>query len=419
MAADLANAIANGPGESGTKAPWPAIDGNFIVGEQASPVAVCTLTTESLPATLVRVPGVAIAGQVYTANLGIERIVLNITANPSIRFLLLCGKESKVFRPGQSLSALVEDGIDGENRILGAEGYEPVLPNVPASRVEEFRQQIELVDWIGKDDPRALEEQIAGLAGRSPGPFIRTEEHTEVEAVRLRRTGSFAVIRPGGQRQPLQYDPKGYFVITVDREEEQIVLQHYRPDHTPAHEMRGRVAESMVLGLVREDLVSQLSHAGYIGAELAKAEAALHLGLRYKQDRPLTRPPKPANEPKDDPESTGEPAPKSRISPAMNQEQLAAASEGDKVDVVLEATQSSNGRLSGMLAEPNEKSPFDSFRRTDRQLDVRWSDETPIVMGEAAEIVSGGILRVGGVLRAQMLIEASVIVVLSKVATIE
>ena len=92
-----------------------------------------------------------------------------------------------------------------------------------------------------------------------------------MEAVRLRRTGSFAVIRPGGQRQPLQYDPKGYFVITVDREEEQIVLQHYRPDHTPAHEMQGRVAESMVLGLVREDLVSQLSHAGYIGAELAKA----------------------------------------------------------------------------------------------------------------------------------------------------
>jgi len=103
----------------------------------------------------------------------------------------------------------------------------------------------------------------------------------------------------------------------------------------------------------------------------------------------------------------------------MNQEQLAAASEGDKLDVLLEATQSSDGRLSGMLVEPSEKSPFDSFRRTDRQLDVRWSDETPIVMGEAAEIVSGGILRVGGVLRAQMLIEASVIVVLSKVATIE
>ena len=43
----------------------------------------------------------------------------------------------------------------------------------------------------------------------------------------------------------------------------------------------------MLLGLLRERLVSQLSHAGYLGAELAKAEAALRLGLRYEQDQPL------------------------------------------------------------------------------------------------------------------------------------
>jgi tetrahydromethanopterin S-methyltransferase subunit A len=45
----------------------------------------------------------------------------------------------------------------------------------------------------------------------------------------------------------------------------------------------------MFLGLLREDLVSQLSHAGYLGAELAKAEAALCLGLCYEQDQPLRR----------------------------------------------------------------------------------------------------------------------------------
>lgn len=45
----------------------------------------------------------------------------------------------------------------------------------------------------------------------------------------------------------------------------------------------------MLLGLLREGLVSQLSHAGYLGAELAKAEAALRLGssVRYEQDRAL------------------------------------------------------------------------------------------------------------------------------------
>src|SRR5947209_15881537 len=132
---------------------WPVIDGNFVLGEPRAPVAVCTLTTENLPSRLVEVPGVAIAGQVYTANLGIERIILNVTSNPSIRFLLLCGKESKLFRPGQSLGALVEEGVDGDSRIIGAEGYEPVLPNVPESRVVAFRRQVELVDWIGEEDP--------------------------------------------------------------------------------------------------------------------------------------------------------------------------------------------------------------------------------------------------------------------------
>jgi tetrahydromethanopterin S-methyltransferase subunit A len=45
----------------------------------------------------------------------------------------------------------------------------------------------------------------------------------------------------------------------------------------------------MLLGLLREQLVSQLSHAGYLGAELARAEAALRLDLAYEQDRPLRR----------------------------------------------------------------------------------------------------------------------------------
>jgi tetrahydromethanopterin S-methyltransferase subunit A len=86
---------------------------------------------------------------------------------------------------------------------------------------------------------------------------------------------------------PLAYDPKGYFVITLDRPAGEIVIRHYLSDNTPAHEMRGRSGEPLLLGLVREGLVSQLSHAGYLGAELARAEAALRLQLRYEQDQPL------------------------------------------------------------------------------------------------------------------------------------
>jgi tetrahydromethanopterin S-methyltransferase subunit A len=98
----------------------------------------------------------------------------------------------------------------------------------------------------------------------------------------------FAEIRPGGRRRdPLGHDPAGYFVISLDRQDAKIVVEHYHADHAPAHRMRGRSAGPVLAGLLRERLVTQLSHAGYLGAELAKAEAAMRLGLRYEQDRPL------------------------------------------------------------------------------------------------------------------------------------
>ena len=118
---------------------WPVIAGSYRVGNPAAPVAVCALTSDELLAPLAGIPGVAIAGEVQTANLGIERIIRNVTANPAIRFLLLCGKESRLFRPGQSLSALIENGVDAARTIIGAEGYFLVgkLVDYPALPIDD------------------------------------------------------------------------------------------------------------------------------------------------------------------------------------------------------------------------------------------------------------------------------------------
>src|SRR5215469_8553524 len=126
---------------------WPEIEGAYVVGDAAAPVAVCVLTSADLMAPLAAAPGVAIVGEVQTANLGLERIVLNVVANPAIRFLLLCGRESRLFRPGQSLAALVENGVDEAGQVRGAQGHEPILRSVPAGVIGRFRAQIELVDW--------------------------------------------------------------------------------------------------------------------------------------------------------------------------------------------------------------------------------------------------------------------------------
>src|SRR2546428_1882497 len=226
--------------------------GTYQVGDPNGPVAVCALTSERLIGPLVALPGVAIAGMVYTANLGITRIIVNITSNPAIRFLLICGKDSALFKPGQSLVALYEKGVDDNRRLIDCAGYDPVLPSVNPGEVAQFRKQVEVLEWTDEEDLRVLQERVKGLSARNPGVFVTGQKETATP----RKQEEFVSIRPGGQREPLLYDPKGYFVITIEPEQKEILLRHYLPDHAPAHEMRGRGATSMVLGLLREGLVT-------------------------------------------------------------------------------------------------------------------------------------------------------------------
>jgi tetrahydromethanopterin S-methyltransferase subunit A len=410
-------------------APWPAVAGSYQVGDPQAPVAVCALTSEDLIAPLAHLPGVAIAGKVHTANLGIERIVINITANPAIRFFLICGKDSPLFHPGQSLVALAEHGVDEQRRIVGAVGYDPVLPTLAIERIAQFRRQVEVLDWTGEADLQALADGISGLLARNPGRFAGGEETADM----VSQDEQFVPIRPGGQREPLQYDPKGYFVITVDLEEEQILLRHYLPDHTPAHEMRGRVAGSMLLGLLREGLVTQLSHTGYLGEELAKAQAALHLGLRYDHDRPLRPREIPSQNPSEAPASqeshapdatpAAAPAPAmprmSQIAPPITAAQLQATAPGATVDVALAVNElPAPDILRGIVLDPDEAEPFGTFRRTPQPLQIHWTPATKIVMGSTADLQTGALVRARGPLGEDHVLEAQQLVILTRVARI-
>ena len=397
---------------------WPVIDGTFVVGDPAAPVAVCTLTSDDLLTPLAAFPGVAIVGEIHTANLGIERIVTNVTANVSIRFLLLCGKDSQLFYPGQTLCALVENGIDEEGRIIGAQGYHPIVRNVPRARIDAFRRQVELVDWTDERDADLLRARIADLAARTPGRFISDSADATASGAPAAEQVRFTPIRLGGRREPLIYDPKGFFVITVDRAAREIVVRHYLPDNTPAHEARGRTPEALFLALIREGLISQLSHAAYLGAELAKAEASLRLGARYEQDRPL-RPESPGPMPSATEASAATP-PRPDIPLALTWGQLGAAAVGDAVNVAVAVTEQRSEQLFvGTLAEPREENPFQSFRRTTHALAVRWGPETRIAMGTASDIAPGALVRMRGVLGPDRAVEAAGIAIITNVATIE
>src|SRR6266568_981134 len=403
-----------------SKPAWPVMPGTYQVGDPNGPVAVCALTSERLISPLVALPGVAIAGMVYTANLGITRIIVNITSNPAIRFLLICGKDSALFKPGQSLVALSEKGVDEKRRIIDAAGYDPVLPSIDPAQVAQFRKQVEILDWTGEEDLQILQERVKSLSDRNPGVFASGQKGTG----KARKQEEFVSIRPGGQREPLLYDPKGYFVITIEPEQGEILLRHYLPDHTPAHEMRGRGATSMLLGLLRDGLVTQLSHAGYLGEELAKAQTALQFDLRYDQDRPL-RPRESPAAATTLPQATGSEnqsttppqAPSKRSFVEVSTlKQLETIAPSTDVDLFLSVTDLPREHvLGGRFVEPDVKGASKVLRGTSQRIEIEWTPASRLVMGGVEDLVVGAILRVVGKFDENNLVHGEQIIVLTRV----
>ena len=141
-------------GINGYEEPWPPVRGDYQVCDPAAAVAVVTLTSPLV------LRGAAIFGQCKTENLGVEKIVANVISNCNIRFLILCGVESKGHLPGNTILALHKNGIDEQGRIIGSGGAIPFIQNLPPEAISRFQDQVELIDCIGIEDAAQIEELI-------------------------------------------------------------------------------------------------------------------------------------------------------------------------------------------------------------------------------------------------------------------
>jgi tetrahydromethanopterin S-methyltransferase subunit A len=144
----------DGKCERGYEDPWPPVRGDYQVGNANACVAVVTLASPLFP------KGAAIWGQCKTENLGVEKIVANVISNCNIRFLILCGVESKGHLPGNTILALHRNGIDEQGRIIGSRGAIPFIQNLPPEAIARFQSQVELIDCIGQEDIVQIEELI-------------------------------------------------------------------------------------------------------------------------------------------------------------------------------------------------------------------------------------------------------------------
>ncbi|MDD1762382.1 MAG: tetrahydromethanopterin S-methyltransferase subunit A [Methanothrix sp.] len=141
-------------GKKGYEVPWPPVRGDYQVCDPAAAVAVVTLTSPLV------LRGAAIFGQCKTENLGVEKIVANVISNCNIRFLILCGVESKGHLPGNTILALHKNGIDEQGRIIGSNGAIPFIQNLPPEAISRFQDQVKLIDCIGIEDVTQIEELI-------------------------------------------------------------------------------------------------------------------------------------------------------------------------------------------------------------------------------------------------------------------
>lgn len=270
-------------GESGgasaveVRAGWPPLPGAYTVLRYHAPVAICTLTDESLAKAVAAAAGpeIAMVGTLQTENLGIERLIVNTLANPNLRFLIVCGLDSRQavgHLPGQSLPALARAGLDERMRIIGAKGQRPVLRNLSREAVEHFRRTVEVVGAIGQREISCIMESARACARRDPGPAERFDAARTVPTVRGRAAARF------------QPDPAGYFVVFPDCARQRLLLEHYSNDGLLDLVIEGTEAAEFYLAAIERGLVTRLDHAAYLGRELARAEDALRNGEPYVQD---------------------------------------------------------------------------------------------------------------------------------------
>jgi len=159
---------------------YPPEEGRYLRGNDYSPVAVAIILNtepENIPRDLEQLvragleSGAALSGTVQTPNIGFEKMICNIVANPNIRYLILGGPESAGHLTGEALKALHENGVDAKKRIVGTNAPFPVLHNISVEMIERYRRQVQLVDLQFEGDPEVIRKAVWACFQEAPVEF--------------------------------------------------------------------------------------------------------------------------------------------------------------------------------------------------------------------------------------------------------
>lgn len=276
---------------------WPYVAGEYYAfcGGDYCPVAVSTLGDTELAERLAQKhPNeLCIVGKTETENIGIDKVIKNTITNPTIKYLLLVGKEPKGHKSGETFISLSKNGVDERMRVIGSTGKKPILRNVSVEEINSFRNQVEVVDMIGCSDENLISDKIKELASK---PKVLISNKTvmgktksscsckECEEENMDAVKKEVEIIQANEPSNIIMDKAGYFVILPIPEKNIISVEHYSYDNTLLRVIEGKDARSIYWTIIENKWVTFLSHAAYIGKELEKAELSLKLGFKYVQD---------------------------------------------------------------------------------------------------------------------------------------
>lgn len=128
-------------------ASWPVYFAeNLILGNEKSSVGVATLwTPKEAFSKKLKPESYRLIGQLYS-NDGINPMIRNVMANPTIRTVVLCGQDK--IGSADSLSKLLENGINEKGEVIGKEESK-IEKEIPREAVELFRSHVKLIDMRG------------------------------------------------------------------------------------------------------------------------------------------------------------------------------------------------------------------------------------------------------------------------------
>lgn len=261
----------------------PALGEYHVLGlDEQYPVAVSTLGSCELADILAvkRPKGMCVVGKTETENIGIEKIIRNTLAAPNVRYLLLCGEDSQGHFSGQTLLSLFENGVNERMRVVGSRGKRPILANTTPQAVAAFTNQVEIIDMIGCTDAHEIIRKIEELAVQPPRErrMITQDPTDSIPEIKV-------ITAKSKDPQKVKLDRAGYFVIVPKAELGIILVEHYNYANQLLRVIQGDNARDIYWTIIENNWVGEMSHAAYLGKELAAAQLSMQLGFKYIQDK--------------------------------------------------------------------------------------------------------------------------------------